>query len=90
VKLARFVGRYRVDVQREVVIDLEEGHLFARITGQDRYEIYPEADDRFFWTIVAAQLTFVTGPSGAVSHAILHQAGRDMPLPRLPEREAAA
>lgn len=89
-KLARFVGRYRVDPQREMAIDLEEGHLFARITGQDRYEIHPEADDRFFWTIVAAQLTFVTGPGGGVSHAILHQAGRDMPLPRLPERAAAA
>jgi hypothetical protein len=73
-----------------MVLDLEDGHLFARITGQARYEIYPEAEDRFFWTVVAAQLTFVAGPGGAVSHAILHQAGRDIPLARLSEQEAAA
>jgi hypothetical protein len=89
-KLARFVGRYRVDGQREMTIDLEDGHLFARLSGQARYEIYPEAEDRFFWTIVAAQLSFVPGPDGGVSHAILHQAGRDIPLQRLSEQEAAA
>jgi len=32
----------------------------------------------------------VMGPGGAVSHAILHQAGRDMPLPRFSDHEAAA
>jgi hypothetical protein len=89
-RLARFAGRYRVDAQREMAIDLEGGHLFARVTGQARYEIHAEAEDRFFWTVVAAQLTFVTGPGGAVSHAILHQAGRDIPLARLSEQEAAA
>jgi hypothetical protein len=73
-----------------MVVDVEDGHLFACVTGQARYEIHPEAEDRFFWTVVAAQLTFVMGPGGAVSHAILHQAGRDMPLPRFSDQEAAA
>lgn len=89
-RLAHFAGRYRVDAQREMVVDVEDGHLFACVTGQARYEIHPEAEDRFFWTVVAAQLTFVMGPGGAVSHAILHQAGRDMPLPRFSDQEAAA
>jgi len=89
-RLARFAGRYRVDAQREMVVEVEGGRLFARITGQARYEIHPEAENRFFWTVVAAQVTFVTGPSKAVSHAILHQAGREIPLSRLSGQEAAA
>ena len=84
--LPRYAGRYTLEGTREMVVDVEDGHLYARITGQARYEIYPEAEDRFFWTVVPAQITFIVGPGGTVSHAILHQAGREMPLLR--EHEA--
>jgi hypothetical protein len=85
--LPRYAGRYKVDGTREMVVEAEGGHLFAQISGQARYEIYPEAEDRFFWTVVPAQITFMAGQNGAISHAILHQAGREAPLLRLPERQ---
>jgi hypothetical protein len=80
--LPRYAGRYRLDGNREMVVSTEGGHLFAQITGQDRYEIYPEASGKFFWTITAAQISFFTDHSGRVSHAVLHQVGRQIPLAR--------
>lgn len=85
--LPRYAGRYRIDETREMTVDVEDGRLFAQLTGQERYEIHAEAPDRFFWTIVPAQLSFISGPDGAVTHAILHQAGREAPLPRIPSEQ---
>jgi hypothetical protein len=81
--LPRYAGRYRIGDHREVVVSAEQGHLFAQITGQDRYEIYPETSSKFFWTFTAAQISFFSDHSGAVSHAVLHQMGRQVPLARL-------
>ena len=85
--LPRYAGRYKVDGVREMIVDVQEGHIYARISGQARYEIYPEAENRFFWTVVPAQITFMSGRDGAVSHAILHQAGREAPLLRLADQQ---
>ncbi|HEX4096722.1 MAG TPA: hypothetical protein VHX64_08335 [Caulobacteraceae bacterium] len=38
----------------------------------------------------AAQITFVTGPDGRLTHAVMHQGGRNLSMPRLDHREAAA
>jgi uncharacterized protein DUF3471 len=81
--LPRYAGRYRIGEKREVVVSVEEGQLFAQITGQDRYQIYPESSSKFFWTMTAAQISFFTDQAGKVSHAVLHQMGRQIPLARL-------
>lgn len=81
--LPRYAGRYRIDEKREMIVEVDDGHLFAQLTGQERCEIHAEAPDRFFWTIVPAQLSFISGPDGTVTHAILHQAGRETHLPRI-------
>jgi hypothetical protein len=81
---ARYAGRYRIDAGRTLTVTAEGGRLYIEITGQPRFEVYPEGEGTFFWTIVAAQITFVDDTAGEVSHAVLHQNGRDTPLPRLP------
>ena len=86
----RYAGRYHLDGARVVQVTAEQGRLFVEITGQPRWEVYPESEDTFFWTVVAAQITFVAGRDGRMSHAVLHQNGRDIGLPRLADEEAAA
>lgn len=82
--LERYVGRYRLDASRVLAVDAQDGHLFIEITGQARLEVYPESETRFFWTVVAAQISFVLDPDQSrVIHAVLHQSGRDFPLPRI-------
>jgi hypothetical protein len=66
-----------------MVVSVEGSHLYAQITAQPRFEIHPEASDKFFFTAVAAQLKFFFNSSGKVSHAVLHQAGHLLPLGRI-------
>jgi len=51
--------------------------LFMKVTGQDKYEIFPEKKDEFFYTVVAAQITFVIGDDGKARKLVLHQNGWD-------------
>ena len=88
--LDRYVGRYQIDGQRILAVSAEQGRLYVDITDQPRFEVYPESETTFFWTVVAAQITFVTAPDGRVTHAILHQSGRNIPMPRLQDQGAAA
>jgi CubicO group peptidase (beta-lactamase class C family) len=52
------VGRY--DYGAAVMTVTKEGqHLYAQLTGQPRFEIFPKSGTEFFWKVVDAQVTFV-------------------------------
>jgi hypothetical protein len=51
----------------------------AQATGQEAFELYPEAEDKFFLKVVEAKLTFVKDDKGQVTGLVLHQGGRDSP-----------
>ena len=78
-----YVGHYRLSSNAEFTITREGDHLFAQLTGQPKFEVYPYGPKDFFYTVVAAQLTFVTDAKGRATEVILHQNGRDMPAPRI-------
>ncbi len=82
--LDAFVGHYKLSEQGALDITRQDDHLFAQITGQGAYEIYPEGPKDFFWKVVDAQLTFQTGPDGKASAAILHQGGANLFAARTP------
>jgi hypothetical protein len=82
-KLAGYVGRYRLDAGRTLTVTAEGERLFIEITDQERFEVYAESDRDFFWTVAAAQISFVTDNTGRAAGAVLHQAGRDLPLGRI-------
>lgn len=77
-----YVGSYRLTPGFELTIFREGDRLFAQATGQDRLEIVPEAEHRFFTKLIDAQISFTL--SGARAESLtLHQGGRDMPAPRV-------
>ena len=82
--LDRYVGRYQMAPEAFVTISRDGDHLFAQLTGQAVYEVFPEAPAAFFWKVVDAQLTFEVGADGRATRLILHQNGRDLPGPRVP------
>jgi hypothetical protein len=88
--LDHYAGHYRIGDSREMVVTTGEEHIYAQITGQPKYEIYPESETKFFWTVVAAQVEFYMDHNKRVSHAVLHQYGRLIPMARLEDKEAAA
>ncbi len=75
--LRRYVGRYQEKSDRILAVTLESGRLFLQITGQPKFEVFPETETDFFLKVVEAQLTFQTDPAGSVTQAVIHQGGSD-------------
>lgn len=60
-----FAGRY--DYHTAVMdITVENDRIFARLTGQKRFEIFPSGPDAFFFKVAEAQLAFVRDAEGKV------------------------
>jgi serine-type D-Ala-D-Ala carboxypeptidase/endopeptidase len=78
-----YIGTYQLTPRLVFTITRDENKLFARLTGQQTYELHPYSDHDFFYTVVAAQLTFVVGANGKASAVILHQNGRDQTAERV-------
>jgi CubicO group peptidase (beta-lactamase class C family)/uncharacterized protein YneR len=74
-----YIGEYELAPGFSLVITREEGQIFAQATGQQKLELYPESETRFFLKVVDAQIDFQRGADGKVSGLVLHQGGRDLP-----------
>jgi CubicO group peptidase (beta-lactamase class C family)/uncharacterized protein YneR len=74
-----YVGEYELAPGFSLVVTREGDHIFTQATGQQKIEIYPESETRFFLKVVDAQIDFERGPDGKVSGLVLHQGGRDLP-----------
>ena len=80
--LRSYEGVYELAPTFAITISVVDGKLMAQATGQDAFELHPESENRFFLTVVDAQITFTRDDAGAVDGLILHQGGRDSPAPR--------
>ena len=76
------VGRY--DYGMGILTVMKEGDkVFAQLTGQPKFEIFPKSETEFFWKVVNAQVTFVKDKSGKVTKAIHEQSGQKFDAPRM-------
>lgn len=73
--LGQYVGNYQLEPKRILSITLEKGKLFLQVTGQGKFEIFPETETDFFLKAVDAQLTFHKTETGQVSKVVVHQNG---------------
>jgi CubicO group peptidase (beta-lactamase class C family) len=81
-----YAGRYEFPMGDAIMRITREGDkLFAQLSGQPKYEIFPRSETEFFWKVVEASITFVRDEQGAVTHAVHHQFGREFEAPRLEE-----
>jgi CubicO group peptidase (beta-lactamase class C family) len=80
----RLVGLYRLSPAMVLQVTRTGDRLFARLSGQPAYRIFPMSEWRFFYKTVGAQITFE--PDNVTDRAtrlILHQNGRDIAAPRI-------
>ena len=77
-----YVGKYQFDFGLLDVV-LKRDHLEAQLTGQSALPIFASAKEKFFYTIVDAQLDFERDAGGKIAAVVLHQNGRDMRAPRI-------
>lgn len=80
--LRAYEGVYELSPTFVITVSVVDDRLMAQATGQDAFQLYPEAADKFFLRVVDAQVTFTRDGSGAVDGLILHQGGRDGRAPR--------
>jgi len=78
-----YVGRYQLAPSAILTVSRDDDQLFAQLTGQPRFQIFPEGATRFFLKVVDAQLTFETDAQGKATAAVLHQNGIEQRAPRI-------
>jgi CubicO group peptidase (beta-lactamase class C family) len=72
-----YLGRYALGPTLILTVTHDEDRLMVQLTGQPKFQIFPESENEFFLRAVDAQLTFVKDADGKVVALILHQNGRD-------------
>lgn len=78
-----YVGRYDYGNSVVLIVTKKGNHLFAQLSGQPKFEIFPKSETEFFWKVVDAQVTFVRNEKGEVTHVIHRQGGREFKVPKL-------
>ncbi len=80
--LGACVGKYEMRPGLILTVTREGDRLMAQLTGQPKFEIFPESETKFFLKVVEAQITFHREPDGKVDRLTLHQGGSDVPARR--------
>jgi CubicO group peptidase (beta-lactamase class C family) len=79
-----FVGKYDYGAGKAILTVSREGdRLFAQLTGQPKFEIFPKSSTEFFWKVVDAQIQFVKNDTGKTIKAIHHQGGQTLEAPKV-------
>jgi len=77
-----YVGRF--DYHGAILtVSVEGDAVYAQLTGQPKYRIFPKAKDEFFWKITDAQVVFLRDGKGQVNAARHTQNGNTSRAPRL-------
>ena len=81
--LATYVGDYQLAPTFSINVSREANRLFAKATGQEKFEIYAQSPTEFYYKVVDAQVSFEKDEKGNVSGLVLHQGGRNLPGKRV-------
>jgi D-alanyl-D-alanine-carboxypeptidase/D-alanyl-D-alanine-endopeptidase len=81
-----YVGKYQFDFDGVLDVALKSDRLEAQLTGQAAFPIFASSKDKFFYTVVDAQLDFERDAAERIVAVVLHQNGRDMRASRMPTR----
>jgi CubicO group peptidase (beta-lactamase class C family) len=73
--LNKYTGEYSFSTLGTVSIANEDGHTYFEIQGQPKYEMFPEAQNKFFFRAFNGTLTFNTNDEGQVTSIDLYQLG---------------
>jgi hypothetical protein len=75
--LTSYTGQYQLAPEFMLTIRKSGNQLEVEPTGQEVVKIYPESEDKFFLTIIDAQINFIKDDKGVVTKLVLHQNGKD-------------
>lgn len=85
--LEQYTGRYQLGNIGVMTFSTEGDKLFAQLTGQPKFEIFPSAEHEFFWKVVEAKVKFMKGELGVIDHAMFYQGGQELKAEKLAEEK---
>jgi hypothetical protein len=80
-----YAGRYAFPGGGVMTITAEGASLFAQLTGQARFPIFPAAPGEYFWKVVDARVKFIKNEKGEVTHGDFSQNGANLKIPKMPD-----
>ncbi len=81
--MAPYVGTYQFPPKVKMMLTLDGDRLMTQLSGQQKIQLFPEINGKFFPKVVDAELEFLKDTDGKVTDVILHQNGRDQKAPRI-------
>jgi len=82
--LDRFAGRYWLIGERIIEITRRENRLFAQLTGDFNWEVFPESEDTFVYRGVDTKIQFDRAGTGPAQKLTYWQGPYAMPAERIP------
>ncbi len=74
--LSSYVGQYELGPNFILTVTKEGHQLVTQATGQSKFDVFAEAENKFFPRLFEAQLEFIKDANGMVTKLLLHQNGR--------------
>ena len=81
----QYTGRYDFQNGAVMIISAENNNLFAQLTGQQKFPIFPSGEGAYFWKVVDAKIQFVKNANGEVEYGNFEQSGHKLKVPKLKE-----
>lgn len=78
-----YVGEYELTENIIYTITKEDNKIYAQLTGQDKFEIFPISETEYIYKLIDAKIVFEKDDSGQVVKLILHQNGQEMPASKI-------
>lgn len=85
-----YTGRYVLSGMAVITFTVENDKLYSQVTGQGKFQVFPFAEDQFFWKVVDAKVKFIRDYKGAISYAVLFQNGQELKANKLKEDSVVA
>jgi len=81
--LESYIGKYEFAKNVYMEITREENRLFIQLTGQQKFQAYASAQNKFFLKVIEASITFNSNSNSKIESLTLHQGGRDQIAKRI-------
>lgn len=78
-----YLGEYKIVEGLIATISVEDGKIYAQLTGQPKAEIFPSSETEFFYKVVDANISFEKDAEGNVTGLILDQMGQRFKAPKI-------
>jgi CubicO group peptidase (beta-lactamase class C family) len=76
--LDSYAGIYDMGKGATITVTSDNGHLYAQLTGQDKFEIFSQTETKFYYKVVIAEIDFNKNADGIVDSLTLKQSGLEL------------